>query len=200
MQRKPRDPLSDRLVSPALLFYSYVMAGGILSVGCFLAYMFIYLDHDIKLSDFPINDPATNRPGDYFSLSASDPVTIPRTGATFTVSEQKSIFSQGVTAFYITLTCTQFLHTWVCKTRTNSIFVHGFSNRLTFYGVFVGFCLVIFFSYVPGVHNFVGSAVVGWIPWVVTPATGAVLWIYAEGSKWFYRRYPKHAVAKALAW
>jgi hypothetical protein len=34
----------------------------------------------------------------------------------------------------------------------------------------------------------------------VTPATGVVLWIYAEGSKWFVRRCPKHAVAKGLAW
>jgi sodium/potassium-transporting ATPase subunit alpha len=200
MLRKPRDPLKDRLVSPALLFYSYAMAGGILSVACFLAYMFIYNQHNILLSDFPINDPATNKPGDFFSLSASEPVKIARTGDIFSAEEQRNIFSQGVTAFYITLTVSQFFHIFVCKTRINSIFVHGFSNRLTFYGVSVGLALVILFSYVPGVHAFVGSAIVNWTPWAVTPVAGAALWIYSEGYKWYARRSPRSMVAKFLAW
>jgi sodium/potassium-transporting ATPase subunit alpha len=200
MKHKPRDPLRDRLVSPALLVYSYIMAGGILSIGCFLSYMFIYLDNDIRLSDFPLLDPETGSPGDYFSLTANQAVKIPRSQTTFSAAEQRNIFSQGVTAFYITLTVAQFFHIWVCKTRINSIFVHGLSNKLTFYGVFVGFLLVIFFSYVPGVHNFVGSAVVGWIPWAAAPATGTVLMVYNEGAKWFRRRRPENAVAKALTW
>jgi sodium/potassium-transporting ATPase subunit alpha len=200
MKRKPRDPLIDRLVSPSLLVYSYLMAGGFISAGCFLAYMFIYTQHNIRLSDFPLNDPTTNRPGDYFSLTAQDPVTIARTGETFTAEEQKDIFSQGCTSFYIALTVSQFFHIWVCKTRTNSIFVHGFGNKLTYWGVLVGFALVIFFSYVPGVHAFVGSAVVNWTPWVVAPVVGVAVWTYSEGSKWTARRYPTNAVSQSLAW
>jgi len=200
MLRKPRDPLKDRLVSPALLFYSYMMAGGFLSIASFLAYMFIYAQHNIYLSDFPIDDPSTGRPGDYFSLTSSETVTIARTGEEFTADEQRNIFSQGVTSFYIALTVSQFFHIWVCKTRTNSIFVHGFGNKLTYYGVLVGFVLVILFSYVPGIHAFVGSAVVNWTPWAVTPVAGAVLWIYSEGTKLFYRRYPNHFLTKTFAW
>lgn len=200
MMRKPRDPVKDRLVSSSLLFYSYAVTGGILSVGSFLAYMFIYNQHGIYLSDFPINKPGTNTPGDYFSLTSSESVKIPRTKVTFSADQQRNIFSQGVTAFYIVLTVSQFLHIWVCKTRVNSIFVHGLGNKLTFYGVFVGLVLVIFFSYVPGVHAFVGSAVVNWTPWAVAPVTGVFLWIYSEGYKWFYRRFPNNRVAKFLTW
>ena len=141
------------------------------------------------------------RPGNYFSLSASESVTVPRTGQIFTAEEQKNIFAQGTTAFYITLTVSQFLHIWVCKTRTNSVFVHGLlSNKLTFYGVAIGLCLVIFFSYVPGVHNFVGSAVVNWTPWVVVPVTGVILWTYSELTKYLNRRNPKNGMLKSLVW
>jgi sodium/potassium-transporting ATPase subunit alpha len=200
MMRRPRDPIKDRLVSPALLFYSYILAGGILSVASFFSYMIMYGHHNIRLSDFPINDPDTNKAGDYFSLTSSESVTIARTGDTFTAEEQRNIFSQGVTAFYITLAVSQFFHIFVCKTRINSIFVHGFGNRLTFYGVFVGLALVILFSYIPGVHAFVGSAVVSWTPWALTPAAGVALLIYSEAYKWFARRSPNGIAAKYLSW
>jgi sodium/potassium-transporting ATPase subunit alpha len=200
MQRKPRDPLRDRLVSPSLLVYSYLIAGSLVSVACFLAYMFIYQQHGIYLSDFPLTDPSTNRPGNFFSLTAADEVTIPRTEAVFTAEQQRNIFSQAVTAFYITLTVTQFFHIWVCKTRINSLFVHGFANRTTFYGVLAGLLLTIFFSYVPGVHNFTGSAIVNWTPWAVAPVAGAILWIYNESYKALYRRNRENRVMSFLTW
>ncbi len=200
MKRKPRNAKKDKLVSVNLLFYSYMIAGIIESCTSVLAYMFIYHQHNIMLSDFPINDPSTGQPGTYFALTTTDSVTIPRTGEFFTAAQQRNIFSQAATAFYITLTVSQFCHIWVCKTRTNSLFVHGFANKSMYWGVLVGLCIVIFFSYVPGVHNFVGSAVVNWTPWAFVPATGFVLLSYGEGYKWFYRHHPDGKVIEFLAW
>jgi sodium/potassium-transporting ATPase subunit alpha len=187
MERKPRDPARDRLVSPVLLFYSYVTAGAAISATCVAAYTLIYRQHNILLSDFFAPDLNSDK-GGFFSLTSSDPVTIQRTGETFTAEEQHMIFSKAATAFYITLTVGQFFHIWVCKTRLNSLFTHGFGNKLTFYGVAIGLCLVIFFCYVPGVHAFVGSYFVDWTPWVWAVVTGAFLWIYNEGSKWYFRK------------
>jgi len=201
MDRKPRDLVKDRLVSPALLFYSYITSGAVITMGCILVYMFTYRQDNLRLSDF--HKPDLNAAGgDFFSLTSSSPVTVERTQETFSAAEQRNIFSQGVTAFYITLTVSQFCHIWVCKTRVNSIFVHGlFSNKLTLYGVGVGLAMVIFFSYVPGVSNFVGSAVVGWIPWVGAMATGSLLWLYNEASKWYFRHAkPGSALVRAFAW
>ena len=201
MERKPRNPIKDRLVSPVLLFYSYVISGAIITGGSILAYIFIYRQHDIHLSDFPLINPTTNKPGDYFSLTSAESVTIPHTGEVFTPEEQRLIFSQGVTAYYIVLAVSQFFHIWVCKTRIESIFSHGFGNRLTFYGVFAGLALVLFFSYVPGVQSFVGSATVNWVPWVCAPVTGVALWIYSEGSKWYFRQAgPDDRVVRMFAW
>mmetsp|Transcript_14853 Transcript_14853/g.21198 ORF Transcript_14853/g.21198 Transcript_14853/m.21198 type:complete len:106 (+) Transcript_14853:1586-1903(+) len=39
-------------------------------MACFLGYTFIYDQNNISLSDFPIIDPATGKPGKYFPLIA----------------------------------------------------------------------------------------------------------------------------------
>jgi sodium/potassium-transporting ATPase subunit alpha len=200
MGRKPRDPNKDRLVSTALLFYSYVTAGFVISSGCLLAYMFIFFSHDLILSDF--HRPDLDAAGkNFFTLSTSESVYVERTDTTYTPDLQRKIVTEAVTAFYVTLTVAQFCHIWVCKTRITSLFVHGFSNTLTFYGVAVGLVLVLFFSYMPGVQNFVGSGNVSWMPWVVALGTGAVLWIYNEASKWLFRKCkPDNALVRLLSW
>jgi len=200
MKRKPRHPLKDRLVSPVLLFYSYVTSGTVISIGCMVSFIFIYFQHNVLMSDFYRPD-LNHLGGGYFSLTSSESVTVERTGQTFTPEEQRHIFSQAATAWYITLTVTQFCHIWLCKTRLNSLFEHGLSNKTTFYGVAIGLFLSMFFSYIPGVHNFVGSATVGWIPWVCVPVTASVLFIYNEGAKWYFRRAkPDDLFVRMFAW
>jgi sodium/potassium-transporting ATPase subunit alpha len=189
MDRKPRDSKKDRLVSPSLLFYSYVTAGCIISVACVLAYILIYGQHGIQMADFYRPQLDTSG-GNFFSLTASDPVVVQRTGQEFSAQDQRIIFSEAATAWYICLTVSQFCHIWCVRTRTTSFFVHGFDNKLSFYGVGIGLVLAIFFSYVPGVQNFVGSATVGWIPWVAAPLAGVALLFYNEVAKWYFRRAP----------
>jgi sodium/potassium-transporting ATPase subunit alpha len=184
MKRKPRNPIRDRLVAPNLMFYSYITSGFVITVGCMMAYAFSYAQNGISLSDF-FGPDLRGSGGEFFSLTASEPVTV--AGTTFSPSAQRRIFSEGTTSFYVTLTVAQFVHIWACKTRISSLFVHGVRNRLTFYGIAIGVALVVFFSYVPGVQNFVGSANVGWIPWVCGPLTGAVLLVYNETVKCYIR-------------
>ena len=203
MERKPRDPAKDRLVSPRLLFYAYVTAGLISTTGCFLAYYFTYKDNGILLSDFFRPD-LDEFGGGFFSLTSSEPVLVERTGRTYSASEQQRMFSQGVTAWYITLAVSQFIHIFACKTRVVSLFVHGFENRLTFDGVAVGLALVILFCYVPGVQDVIGSTRVGWIPWVCAFLTGLVHLMYNETVKAYFRRHTNDAketcIVKTLAW
>lgn len=192
MERKPRNPIRDRLVSPNLLFYSYITSGFIITVGCMAAYTFSYAQNGVFLSDFYGPD-LRGSGGAFFSLTTSDPVRIDRTDRTYSPAEQRQIFSEGTTAFYIALTVAQFVHIWACKTRISSLFVHGGKNRLTVYGVAMGMALVLFFSYVPGVQSFVGSAtaqVGGWrmiVPWVCACIAGAVLLAYNEACKFYIR-------------
>jgi sodium/potassium-transporting ATPase subunit alpha len=202
MDRKPRDPKRDRLVAPSLLFYAYLTSGFIITAGCMLAYTLIYAQNGLELSDFHgLGFQVSN--GDFFSLTSSDSVTVERTGRTYSPEEQRTIFSEAATAWYIALTVAQFGHIFACKTRTTSLFVHGFSNRLTFYGVAVGLAMVIFFCYVPGVNNFVGSAIVGWIPWIMGPVAALVLLAFNESAKMYIRSKAGESatwLVRMLAW
>jgi sodium/potassium-transporting ATPase subunit alpha len=184
MERKPRNPTRDRLVSPNLLFYSYITSGFIITLGCMAAYTFSYAQNGLYLSDF-FGPDLRGSGGAFFSLTSSESVTVG--DRTYSPAEQRQIFAEGTTSFYIALTIAQFVHIWACKTRISSLFVHGFGNRLTFYGVAIGIVLVVFFTYVPGVQSFVGSAQVGWIPWVCAPIAGAVLLAYNEACKSYLR-------------
>jgi sodium/potassium-transporting ATPase subunit alpha len=198
MLRKPRNPVKDRLVSPVLLLYAYVTSGSIITAACMVAYVLTYRRHDIWLSDFS----DSNLEGDFFTLNSVDPVFIVRRETTISPEDQRKIFSEAATAYYITLTVAQFCHIWVCKTRIISVFTHGiFKNRLTLYGVAMGLAWVVLFSYVPGVQGVIGSATVGWIPWVCAICAGVVLWLYNEGSKWFFKKAgPNNRLVRALAW
>ena len=201
MERMPRNPLKDRLVSPVLLLYSYVTSGTAISLGCLAAYVYTYQRHNIRLSDFYQGALKSNKGANYFFLTSDTPVTIVRTGETFSAGEQRRIFSEAATAWYIAVTVGQFCHIWVCKTRLSSIFVHGFANKSTFYGVGLGLFLVILFSYVPGVQTIVGSYYVAWQPWLWALANGAFLWAYNEGSKWYFRRAgPNSCAYRWLSW
>jgi len=200
MDRPPRNPKTDCLVSLPLLVYSYIIAGALLSAGCLGAYTVTYYQNGIRLSDFFAPGLSLDR-GAFFSLTTDQPVWVERTGETWSVEQQKELFSKGVTSFYIALVVGQFLHVWVCKTCMNSLFVHGFSNKLTFYGVAIGMVLTIFFTYVPGVQSVVGSYFVGWAPWMFALANGVCLWVYNEGMKWYFRRAdPKSMLFRFLSW
>ena len=139
--------------------------------------------------------------GAFFSATTDTPVTIDRTGVTWSVDEQKQLFAKGVTAWYIALTVGQFCHVWAAKTRIVSLLTHGFSNKLMFYGVAIGFFLVIFFTYVPGVQLFVGSYFVGWMPWLFALANGLVVVTYNEVMKYHFRQAgPKSRAYRWLSW
>jgi magnesium-transporting ATPase (P-type) len=184
------------LVSPVLLLYAYVTSGSIITIACMMAYVFTYRRHNIRLSDFRDSDLGS----DFFALTSVDPVTIK--DRTFSADQQRKIFSEAATAYYITLTVAQFCHIWVCKTRIISVFTHGiFKNRLTLYGVAMGLAFVGLFSYVPGVQGVIGSETVGWVPWVCALCAGAVLWFYNEVSKLVFRKLgPNNRLVQALAW
>ena len=131
MERPPRDPKKDRLVSSNLLIYSYITSGLIISAGCMAAYVWMYNANGIILSDFFAPDINKDK-GGFFSSTVSESVLVERTGKIWTPDEQKLLFTKGTSAWYIALTVGQFFHIWVCKTRISSIFTHGFANKSTF--------------------------------------------------------------------
>lgn len=98
------------------------------------------------------------------------------------------------------LTLFQVYHLWMCKTRRVSFFRHGIQNLMSVYAVILEICLIVIFTYVPGVQAVMGSSIPWGISWVPSIGVGVCLWVYNEGRKWYIRRYPNTRLAKVLYW
>jgi hypothetical protein len=103
-----------------------------------MSYLVQYQHSNILLFNF--HRPDLDTPGgDFFTVTSSEPVTIQRTGDVFSPEDQRRIFSEGATAFYITLTWHNFVtFGYVRLASASSLFVHGIGNKLTFYRVALG--------------------------------------------------------------
>lgn len=179
MNRPPRNPDKDKLVSTALLIYSYLIAGLLESVGAFLAYCAIFWQAGVGLGDLFMSEQT------YWSQDA--PVLCvgpPQKVVCLTAEQQVALITQARAAWYIALVMGQFFHLFMCKTRRASIWRHGLtSNTITIFGLCLEFCLVIIFVYVPGVQDIMGASAVSFEPWVIALAVGVALWVYGETNK-----------------
>eukprot|EP00698_Gefionella_okellyi_P017925 TRINITY_DN5321_c0_g1_i14.p1 TRINITY_DN5321_c0_g1~~TRINITY_DN5321_c0_g1_i14.p1 ORF type:complete len:1000 (-),score=268.16 TRINITY_DN5321_c0_g1_i14:578-3577(-) len=191
MDRPPRNIKKDRLVSGPLLIYSYLVAGLLETIACFLSYMFVYWDYGFSTSNLYFA-------ADYYFKPDAPLLCVG--GACYTAAQQLTIAAQAASSWYITLVFSQAFHIWVCRTRRASLFTHGMHNIVTIFGVLLSIALCLLIVYVPGVQGFFGSATVGWRPWIIALICGIVLISYSELRKWYARNYPESRLAGWLVY
>ncbi|KAK0401820.1 hypothetical protein QR680_015990 [Steinernema hermaphroditum] len=190
---KPPRKRTNRLVSFTLLFYSYIIAGGMVITGCTMAYFFTYWWNGIPPLKMFFS--ATQ----YFKYHPDGNLTI--NGEIFDEARQLDIRNQGAAAYYMTMVVSQAFHVWMCKTRRTSIFAHGFfSNAVTIYGVIIELCLVSIFVYVPGINFIMGGAPPPYPVWFFPVGVGVALWIYNETRKYIIRKDPHNPCIHAFKW
>ncbi|TKR73650.1 hypothetical protein L596_020936 [Steinernema carpocapsae] len=192
IMKKPPRKRNIRLVSFTLLFYSYIIAGGMVIVGCTLAYFFTYWFHGIH----PLDLFFTSQ--DYFRYHPVGNFT--SNGNLYDEPTQLDIRNQAAAAYYMTMIMSQVYHVWQCKTRRTSIFTHGISNIVTIYAVIIEVCLVIIFVYVPGIRFIMGSSPPPYEVWFFSLGVGICLWIYNEMRKYLIRRDPKSSCIRPFKW
>ncbi|KAL3995192.1 Cation transporting ATPase C-terminus family protein [Acanthocheilonema viteae] len=191
MCRPPRKSTA-RLVSKALLLYSYVFVGGIISVGCFVAYSFVFWFHEITLRDlFHSNVNHWTPNAEILSTS---------TGKHYTAEMQMLIHGQAKAAWHITLVMSQVFHFWLCTTRRISIFKHGTQNVAAVLALLIEICILNFMIYMPGVQNWLRVTHPPAFVWLFCLPVGIVLIIFNETRKWLIRRYPTSNIVRALKW
>jgi sodium/potassium-transporting ATPase subunit alpha len=179
MRRKPRNALTDRLVPKSLLIYSYLLAGVAITVGCFLSWMWVFLEHGLSLSDIVLT-------ADYAWSETSDPLFVPSLNRTLSASEQVDIAWEASAAYYITLVMGQFTHVWLCKALRIPLLRHKFTaNTLMFYGVLLEVAILLLCVYVPGIQQIVFSRSAGGLSWILWVPVGIVLVLLNEGPKYW---------------
>jgi len=194
MSRPPRNSKKDRLVSPRLLTYAYLQIGVIESIAGLFAFFAVFWQHGLPPSAIY----QTAKPPGYFQYTTKDDFVY--NGRVYTPDEQLNILRISNGAYYLTVVLSQLGHIWMCKTRNQSVFKHGFHNVIMNVGVPFSAAIMIIIVYVPKVQTFFGAEVVPiqfWIPVVISII---VIWIYAEVRKYFTRRKPRNRIVKALSW
>jgi len=193
MRRKPRNPITDHLITPQTLLYSYVIAGTVSSLVCFMAYTLVFNHYGIKLSHVIW---AADK--GYFAGPPYDPIDINgrippllRVGTrVYDAVEQYLIYRKASTAWYMTLILNQFWNLFTVRTARTSIFKQGiFSNEIAIYGSICSLAIMMIAIYVPPLQApdlFATAEPLGqsWLPTFVF-----AVWIFgiSEYLKYRYR-------------
>ncbi|EGD77433.1 sodium/potassium-transporting ATPase subunit alpha [Salpingoeca rosetta] len=172
MKRRPRSK-KKKMVNRELLTYSYLIAGGIEMVACFLAYVHVFSSHGLTLGDVFLK-------GDNHFRANPDPLCL-SDGRCFTPAQQEEIAGQATAAWYMTLILGQAVHLWVIKSGRVSIFrTNPLNNIVAVYGAIVAVCIMLILVYVPGLQVFVGARTPEGITWVFFLIAAAGLIAYTE--------------------
>lgn len=195
MNVPPRNCKTDKLTSLPLLLYSYGIVGLIETGCCFLAYFLIFKSYGVSAKDlFSMNN-------EYFPSTAGD-AFVASDGRIYSEDDQKYILWEIQAAWYIMIVACQACHIWVVRTRTVSIFEHGFfANKQSVAGFVIAISLGVFVIYTPGLIDIVQSRYPhSLIILYASLLAWGTIWGYCEGRKWFSRTYPEHWSNKYLAW
>ncbi len=194
----PRNVKTDKLTSFKLLFYSYGLAGMVLTGGCFFVYFRAFAFYGVTAQDLFSNNNKFFPPPDNSHFCTSD-----GSGRCYSRNEQMRILRIVQGAWYLMIVCGQAAHVWVCRTDTVSIFSHGvFSNKVTNYGVVIAILLGCLVTYSPGIQTIVNSGNPFQLDILYASIlVGGILWVGTEARKWYTRNYPEHWMNKhVLAW
>jgi len=191
MSRPPRKRTSH-LITRALLFYSYCIAGLIISIGCILSYFTVFWSYGISASDL------LNTNHDYWKPTSPDLVL--SSGRNLTADEQFQYYAEASAAWHITLVVSQSLHLWTCTTRRISLLKHGIRNWILLTAVGFELGTLFFVIFTPGIQDILTVRPPQWYIWLYPIAVGIVLLVTSEIRKYFIRKYPKHPVVRIFKW
>ncbi|VDK77504.1 unnamed protein product [Onchocerca ochengi] len=191
MCRPPRKSTA-RLVSKALLVYSYIFVGTIISAGCFIAYLFVFWYYEITVRDLFHSNIKHWRP--------NSEILVTSTGKHYTAETQVFIHGQAKAAWHITLVMSQVFHFWLCTTRRISIFKHGTQNIAAVLALLIEIFLLNFMIYTPVVQDWLRVTHPPAFVWIFCLPVGIILIIFNETRKWLIRRYPTTTIVRALKW
>jgi len=205
----PRNAKKDKLTSIVLLFYSYGCAGLILTGGALLSYFLTFRKYGVRSYDLFANNnkffpSAGGDPdGEWFCLrpqAVSDYHMTP--GTCYSPHKQNDILFHVYAAWYISIVVGQACHIWNVRTRTVSIFVHGFfTNKVTNLAVPISLALGCFVIYCPGIVDVVLARRVFSLPILYVALIEAfAFFTFAEGRKFLTRNFPTNPVVKLFSW
>ena len=191
MARPPRDVKKDKMASPQILLYSYVLVGIAETLVCFFGFLLVFIQAGIPVNTLPETYNV------YWMLGAPDFVV---DGVHFTDVDQVNILNESATTYFMTMVLCQFWHVWFARTSRTSTFRWFPRNIVMILGVIVSLTLMVIIVYVPQLQLYLGSYPVKGINWSLSLIFLAYIMPLTETIKFLARRYKDGFVAKYIAY
>lgn len=181
MQRPPRNPRKDKLVTRKLYFLAYGHIGLVEAMGGFFVYFAIMAEHGFWPSRlFGLREKWDSE----FINDLQDSY-----GQEWTYEHRKELEYTCYTAFMISVVVTQWLDLIVCKTRINSIFKQGMGNMVLNVSLIFETVVACMLSYLPNMHYLKFYPILfRW--WCYSIPFALFIFIFDEFRKWRLRKYP----------
>jgi len=196
MDRRPRNPKTDRMITKQLVLYSYCIAGVLEAGFSILAFFAILWSYGISLSQLCLPSDST-----WFTYPASGNDNLPCTvGATFgmhcpskgylTDFEQYKVLSKGNAAVYANIVLCQMFHIWFCRTRATSIFKHNlFQNKVVLASMVYELVFIAIMCYIPQLSTvFVSGYGLNIAFWFFSLCFALCILVWTEWTKYHARR------------
>lgn len=196
MKRPPRGVVKEKLVTPQLLLYSYLVIGLLESVIVyFIFYFLFYLEEDITPSHLW-------NVSDYF-LSSSPDFTVD--GRVYNSDEQVKIITRMQTAVFLGIVLCQCFAIFTIRKRRSSIVAGGWKgfiqNKHMLVAVGVEILIALFILYVVSLAGPIVSQRPHGLAWVLPIPMGLFIIFVNEIRKWILRRIDgNNWFSKLFAW
>eukprot|EP00808_Paulinella_micropora_P008500 g31928.t1 len=216
MQKPPRDPVNDRLVTNKLVNFAYLQIGVMQACAGFLSYVIVLSDYGFAPSvlpgiaqDWSVNNIAWQT-ADGALCTAPEDKTLPFTDCfpylylplsdknnSLVLSPCKfdnpaclnpdEALKHAQSAYFLSIIITQWSDIIICKTRRLSLFQHGMKNNLLTFSLFFTMALSMFMFYTTPMQQAIGTRPLVPEHWFLSMPMAVVIVIYDEIRKYLMR-------------
>ena len=187
MCRKPRDPVTDRLVTIKSILYSYAWLG--LLQAC--AGMTTYFIMMYKAANDNIVEGGCWYPGDlFFQTSWDDDSTtlVDSCGKNWSFDDRQELTSYATASYFVAVLLNRIGVLLMCKSTVKSLFTEGIKNKVILMGLALMFGLASFLVYVPGVQSVFATNSLPYMYWLIPLPFTCLLITLEELRKYTIRR------------
>ncbi|CAG0898014.1 unnamed protein product [Darwinula stevensoni] len=182
MKRQPRNPFTEKLVTPCLVCMSYFHIGAMQIAGGYLAYFTIMAHNGFRpLSLFGLrshwDSKAINDLEDSY-------------GQEWTYTDRKNLEFACYAGFFLAIVIVQWANLIILKTRRNSVFQQGMTNWVMNFALVFETAMAAMFLYTPGLVEAVSMYPLKWEWWLPALPFFFLILTYDELRKFLLRRKP----------
>ncbi|KAL5500317.1 hypothetical protein EMCRGX_G011857 [Ephydatia muelleri] len=190
MERKPRNSVTDRLASHALIFQAYGQSGMIESAAGFLTYFVVmgesgFMPSTLLGLSVAWNDPTANVQDSF--------------GQDWTYENRKNLEYTCYTAFFVSIVVSQWVNLIICKTRRNSFFEQ--TRQINYYTVFalmIATGLAVLLAYCSEIGTYLAFREIRLEWWFVPISFAIFLFVYDELRKHLVRMFTNSFLERML--